>query len=187
MDLRFVSDIPHKVAEASEILAARGITIVPVSMKIEELQTKDTKKLVHDKLLKAFERIGRPLFVEHNGLYIGEAGDLPGGLTQLFWDSLQAEGFARLFGSRLTAPTRATAKCFIAYCDGKKIFDFGAEMSGQITEVPRGSKQFEWDCVFQPDGETETFAEIAARKGEIPMRRSALDQLADHLLASRAT
>ncbi len=34
MDIRFVSPIPHKVAEATEILAARGITIVPVSMKI---------------------------------------------------------------------------------------------------------------------------------------------------------
>ena len=185
LELRFVSNVPHKIAEASDILASRGITVVPVPMKIEELQTKDTKRLVHDKLLKAFERIGRPLFVEHNGLFIGEAGDLPGGLTQVFWDSLEADRFARLFGSRLTIPARAIARCFIAYCDGKKIFDFGAEMSGQITEVPRGSQELQWDCVFQPDGESETFAEMTARKGEIAMRRTALDRLADHLLEYR--
>ncbi len=69
-------------------------------------------------------------------------------------------------------PTHATAKCFIAYCDRRKIYDFSAEMSGQITEAPRGSKELEWDCIFQPDGETETFSGIAARKREIAMRRT---------------
>jgi XTP/dITP diphosphohydrolase len=187
LEVRFASNTPHKVAEAAEILAPRGIVVIPVTMKIEELQTKDTKRLIHDKLLKAFERVGRPLFVEHNGIYMSEAGDLPGGLTQVFWDSLDAERFARLFGSRLSVPAHAIARCFIAYCDGKKIFDFGAEMPGQITEVPRGSRELQWDCVFQPDGESETFAEISERKGEIVMRRAALDQLADHLLEHQDT
>jgi Ham1 family len=69
-EIRFVSSNPHKIAEAKQILRAQRIDVVASEIKIEEIQTKDTLSLVHDKVLKAFSRIGRPLFVEHTGLYL---------------------------------------------------------------------------------------------------------------------
>ena len=62
------------------------------------MQTTDTQRLVRDKLLKAYKRIGRPMFVEHRGLYVERINGLPGGLTQIVWDTLQPERFAELFG-----------------------------------------------------------------------------------------
>lgn len=179
-DLRFVSSNRHKIDEAQAILGPHGITIVPVSFKIEELQTTDTQQLVHDKLLKAFSRVGRPLFVEHTGLYISKAKGLPGGLTQIFWDSLQADDFAALFGSG-PGPSTAEARTWISYCDGRRIFDFEGAVAGHIVSPPRGSRDFQWDCVFQPDGDAETFAEMGTRKNDISMRRAALDKLAAYL------
>jgi XTP/dITP diphosphohydrolase len=37
------------------------------------------------------------------------------------------------------------------------------------------------DCVFQPAGYSETFAEMGDKKNSISMRRGALEKLAAHL------
>jgi len=180
LEVRFVSSNKHKLAEAQKILEPAGITVRPSNLKIDELQTKDTDKLVHDKLLKAFAEIGRPLFVEHTGLYLPHLNNLPGGLTQIFWDSLEADRFSELFG-KLAPVKSATARTTISYCDGRRIHDFSGEITGSITDNPRGDRSFQWDCVFQPDGQTETFAEMGDRKNDISMRRLALDKLAEFL------
>jgi XTP/dITP diphosphohydrolase len=44
-----------------------------------------------------------------------------------------------------------------------------------------GSKDFQWDCVFVPNGYSETFAQMGDRKNEISMRRKALDAFAAFL------
>jgi XTP/dITP diphosphohydrolase len=179
-ELRFVSSNPHKIAEAQEILEPHRIKVISSPLKIEELQTTDTPRLVHDKVLKAFRQIGRPLFVEHTGLYLTHLNGLPGGLTQIFWDSLQADRFAELFGK--LAPNRAvTARTALAYCDGKKIYDFDGKVEGQIVPEPRGNRDFQWDCVFQPNGYKLTFAEMGEKKNDISMRRLALDSFAAYL------
>lgn len=179
-EIRFVSNNQHKIAEAKKILGAKSISVIESRLKIEELQTTDTRRLVHDKLLKAYERVGRPLFVEHTGLYLNQLRGLPGGLTQIFWDTLQADRFAELFGQ---APkSEVFARTSISYCDGRKIHDFEGEISGTITPEPRGPRDFQWDCVFQPKDYTQTFAEMGDAKNDISMRRIALQKLTDYLM-----
>lgn len=179
-EIRFVSSNPHKISEAEQILGAQNIKVVASEIKIEEIQTKDTTSLVHDKVLRAFSKIGRPLFVEHTGLYLEHLNGLPGGLTQIFWDSLQADKFAELFG-KLAPNHNVIARTTIAYCDGQKMYDFKGEIEGEIVPEPRGNRDFQWDCVFQPKGQRLTFAEMGNKKNEISMRRIALDNFAAHL------
>jgi XTP/dITP diphosphohydrolase len=185
IEIRFVSSNPHKLAEAKQILDAGNIRVLKLDLRIEELQTTDTLRLVHDKLLKAYRQVGRPLFVEHTGLYLEHLGGLPGGLTQIFWDTLQADRFSELFG-RLAPNTTAIAKTAIAYCDGRMLYDFDGEITGNVTAEPRGSRTFQWDCVFQPTGYSQTFAEMGDEKNRISMRRAALDKLAAHLAQEHA-
>jgi XTP/dITP diphosphohydrolase len=106
-------------------------------------------------------------------------GDLPGGLTQIFWDSLQADRFAALFAH--TAEAVTIARTYIGYTDSKSIKIFHGEVKGRITTPPVGPREFQWDCVFVPEGYSETFAEMGARKHDVSMRRRALDSLAAHL------
>jgi XTP/dITP diphosphohydrolase len=176
--LRFVSRNRYKLAEASSILKPLGLLVMPVEKTIEELQTTDTRALVRDKALKAFQYLGEPLFVEHTGLYLDHLNGLPGGLTQIFWDSLEADRFAELFGH---GNNKVVAKTLIGYIDGKKCHFFEGAIGGQICPEPRGPRGFQWDCVFVPDGYTETFAELGDRKNEISMRRRALDGFAAFL------
>ncbi len=178
--LRFVSGNEFKLKEAAQILEAAGITVVSLQIPISELQVRDTDQLVKDKTLKAFRRVGRPLFVEHTGLYLAHLSGLPGGLTQIFWDTLQAERFAEMFG-RTNDPT-AVAKTVIGYTDGRQFKSFEGEISGKIASEPRGPADFQWDCVFIPEGHNKTFAELGTDiKNRISMRRIALDRFVSFL------
>ena len=177
--IRFISSNEFKIREATEILGAAGVSVIPINLKIEELQTTDTERLVKDKVVKAFQEIGRPLFVEHTGLYLHYINELPGGLTQIVWDSLKADRFTQLFGN--TPDTSVKARTTIGYTDGKQIHFFVGETRGHITDSLRGNRDFQWDCVFIPEGESLTFSEMGKRKNDISMRRKALDAFAAYL------
>jgi XTP/dITP diphosphohydrolase len=179
INIRFVSRNEFKLKEAREILAPTGINVVPLNIQIEELQTIDTERLVKDKALKAFAQIGRPLFVEHTGLYLDYINNLPGGLTQIFWDALEADRFTMLFGSG--SETRVVAKTLVCFTDTKRFFLFEGEVKGRIAPIPRGPRGFQWDCVFIPDGYSQTFAEMGPEKNKISMRRHALDRFGKFL------
>lgn len=185
MRIRFLSRNDQKVAEIERILGPSGVDIVPVSIKIEELQTEDVERLVRDKLTKAFEVIGRPLFVEHTGLYLNGLNGLPAGLTQIFWDRLQADRFAALVAG--LGDAAVTAKTVLGYCDGREIYLFEGSVEGTVPREPAGPTNFQWDCVFVPKGYDQTFAQMGEAKDQISMRRKALDLFARHLESEEAT
>ena len=182
--LRFLSANKFKIKEAEAILAPVGVDVVPILHKIEELQTTETPRLVRDKALKAFAYTGRPLFVEHTGLYLAHLNGFPGGLTQVFWDTLQADRFAELFGR--CSNISVVAKTVVAFIDGQKCHIFEGEIEGSFAHEPRGCRDFQWDCVFVPAGFSETFAEMGdTKKNEISMRRRAFDKLAEFIKHKR--
>jgi len=183
LKIRFLSGNSHKIAEVQRILSPAGVDIVPVSKKIEELQTEDVERLVRDKLIKAFEAIGRPLFVEHTGLYLSGLNGLPAGLTQIFWDKLEAVRFANLVAG--LGDVAVTARTVLGYCDGREVHLFEGAVHGTVPREPAGPADFQWDCVFVPDGYTKTFAEMGEEKDKISMRRKALDKFAAHLNAMK--
>ncbi|NIF22368.1 MULTISPECIES: non-canonical purine NTP pyrophosphatase [Pantoea] len=183
MKIRFLSANEQKLDEVRTILGPVGVDVVPVARRIEEIQTENELDLVRDKLTKAFAIIGRPVFVEHSGIYLDGLNGLPAGLTRIFWSRLNPERFAALVKG--LDSQQATAKTVIGYCDGRKMYLFSGEVRGTIATEPAGSREFQWDCVFIPEGETQTFAEMGERKNQISMRRKALDRFAHFLKNTR--
>ncbi|MCG5378746.1 non-canonical purine NTP pyrophosphatase [Providencia rettgeri] len=179
MKIRFITRNSNKIIEVNSMLNLPSIEIIPVKHSIDEIQSEDVDFLVRDKLYKAFDYVGRPVFVEHTGLYIDNLNGFPGGLTQIFWDKLQADKFSSLFGSGPN--TSLIAKTVIGYCDSKEIYTFKGEVKGKIAETPRGDYDFQWDCIFIPEGESETFAEMGDKKNEISMRRLAFNEFSAFL------
>ena len=178
MKLVFVSKNKFKHAEASRYLDALGIAVEKSELEIQELQTVDTEALVKDKASRAFSALGRPLFVEHTGLYLDMLNGFPGGLTEVFWNTLEKDRFAELFSSE---SAKARAVTYIGYVDGRRIHLFRGELEGTIVSPPRVDYGFQWDCVFQPLGYQQTFSEMGNKKNEISMRSIALNKLRDHL------
>lgn len=185
MKIRFMSGNKDKIKEVQRILDPLGVDIVPVSRRIEELQTQDVHALVRDKLIKAFHEIGRPLFVEHTGLYLKGLNGLPAGLTQIFWDRLEAKRFADIVSA--LGDNKVIAKTVLGYCDGRQMHLFEGTIEGTVPSAPAGPENFQWDCVFIPDGYTRTFAEMGTEKDDVSMRRLALDKFAAHLKTSKVT
>ncbi len=179
MKLRFITKNDNKVEEVNKLLDGIGVDLVPVKHPINEIQTDDVDLLIKDKLLKAFKIVGRPVFVEHTGLYIDSLNQFPGGLTQIFWDKLEADKFSTLFGKGNN--TKVIAKTVIGYCDSMKIHTFKGEIKGTIASEPRGSRKFQWDCIFIPEGETLTFSEMEGKKNDISMRKLAFDKFKEFL------
>lgn len=180
MRLRFLSRNEHKISEASTILKSVGVDLIPVHLPIDELQSDDVQAIVRNKTLRAFHLLGHPVFVEQTGLFLQDMNGFPGGLTQVFWDTLKKERVVSLFGGG-----SVTAKTQIGFCNGQRIFHFEGAIEGTIAREPRGDDRFQWDCVFIPEGHKQTFAEMGEKKNEISMRKLALDALAAHLENSR--
>ena len=172
MELRFVTKNPQKLAEFRKLFEGTGYDIVASEITIDEIQTEDLEALVLDKLIKAYDLIRRPVFVDHTGLLIEQLAGFPGGLTELFWERLQNRRLSELFGN-----SPVTAVTLIGFCDGKSVKTFKGEVSGTIASTPRGPEDFQWDPIFIPDGYSQTFAEMGDQKNEISMRRLAIDLL----------
>ena len=183
MKIYFLSNNQGKIKEVKEILSIKDFEIEGYSTKISEIQSNNEEMIVRDKVIKAFKKIKKPLFVEQTGLYIEDFGNLPGGLTQIVWDSLQADKFCDYFGTRKN--TKPKAMTTIGYCDGKKIKIFTGSIMGNIVDKPRGDQSFQWDCVFQPEGYDKTFAEMGDFKNQISMRKIALDEFKKYLEANK--
>lgn len=180
MDIYFLSSNKYKIKEVKNILTINNVNIIPISKKINEIQSDNIEDIVIDKVIKAFHEIRRPIIVEQTGLLIKDFGNLPGGLTQIFWDALQADKFCKYFSNN--GHSKCTAKTIIGFCDGKQIKTFEGKIQGVITHKPKGNRDFQWDCVFQPEGYTKTFSEMGIKeKNKISMRKIALDNLKKYL------
>ena len=94
MEINFVTKNPHKAKEVESILGEIDVSIIHTPLTIHEIQTEDIKHIVRDKVLKAFNQVGRPVFIEHTGLYIDSLQGFPGGLTQgIFGVSVKTTSF----------------------------------------------------------------------------------------------
>ena len=176
-----LSNNPHKIEEVKDFLKAYNIEVIGKVIKLEELQTENLESLIKDKALKAYRKIGRPLIVEHTGLSLEKINGLPGGLTQIFWDKLGVENFAKIFGAPDDS-SKAVATTVLCYVDGKKINNFKGEIKGYITNTPKGESSFQWDSIFIPDGYDKTFAEMKIEeKNIISMRGIALYKFVDFI------
>jgi len=116
--LRFLTKNEGKFRELSELIDSSKYLLVQDKTEISELQSEDMQMLIRDKVLKAFERIRRPLIVDHTALQFDLLNGFPSGLTSIFYDKLLPEGIAKLIG-RSDNPG-VTAVTYIGYCDGKK-------------------------------------------------------------------
>lgn len=183
MDIYFRSKNKSKINEFQRMLDSKHIRIIPITKPINEIQSNNLDDIVIDKVVKAFKDTMRPVIVEHTGLMLKDFGGLPGGLAQLFWDSLKADKFAAFFAH--TGSAQAIVKTVIAYCDGRQITTFDGETDGQIVDPPRGSREFQWDCVFQPNEhnlsliQTDEFFDKdgISMKGKISMKELTFAQM----------
>jgi inosine triphosphate pyrophosphatase len=176
MKLYFATSNPVKLREATEIL---GNIVEGISIDLPELQGK-SEEIVTEKSRLAAERIGRAVFVEDVSLCFHALGGMPGPYIKDFHHAMP---FGKL--ARLVEPfndKRATAICSIGYAEpGKQPISFQGKVDGVIVP-PRGSNDFGWDPIFQPDGHDLTFAEMDPElKNTLSHRKKALEMFKEFI------
>jgi non-canonical purine NTP pyrophosphatase (RdgB/HAM1 family) len=77
---------------------------------------------------------------------------------------------------------QAEAKATIGYSDGKEILFFEGIVRGKVVEE-KGESDFGWDPIFQPEGFSKTFAEMAPEeKNKISHRGKAVRAFKEYYL-----
>ncbi|MBR3772449.1 MAG: hypothetical protein IKL07_09275 [Clostridium sp.] len=171
--LCFVSSNASKLEEIKKLFASHHLQVVCVKHKVNEIQCLNMQDIIVDKVKKAFLQLKRPVFVEQTGLYIEDFGGLPGGLTEIMWDTLGPEKFCDFFGNRENVNAKAVT--VVGYCDGKMVKSYEKTMKGRIAPKPEGNRGYQWDCIFIPDGEHETVAILQEKKACGSIRQRALE------------
>jgi XTP/dITP diphosphohydrolase len=152
----------YKFNEVKLLFKNTEIEILRQNKYIEEIQSFDFDKVATHKILQAFNFFGRPIFVEHTGLFIDALDGMPGPLTQLFCEKLQEDKICKIVASLGNA--KAEAKTIIKYCDGKKIHTFEGKLAGEIAIEPKGEYKFQWGTIFIPKiwpEQSKTYSEFS--------------------------
>lgn len=181
MDIVFVTSNRNKIREARRIL---GMQIKHKAIKLDEIQSMDSKVVAAHKARAAHAILKRPVIVEDTGLYIDGLGGFPGALVKWAVDGIGYERLCRLVD--LCKNRQAHADTCIALCDGKKVKIFSGRVRGRISSMPQGSGNFGWDCIFVPEGFNETFAQMSPEeKDSLSMRRIAFSKLSKFISSRR--
>ncbi len=106
-------------------------------------------------------------------------GGLPGPYIKDFLINIKPEGLHKLLDGFEDKSGYAQCIIGLGFQQNKEIFV--GRTSGMIVK-PRGSKDFGWDPIFQPDGFDQTYAELQKEvKNKISHRYRAVAQLIEYL------
>ncbi|XP_069358636.1 inosine triphosphate pyrophosphatase [Maniola hyperantus] len=182
--LTFVTGNVKKLEEVRAILGNNfPFEVVNHMLDLPELQG-EIDEVSIKKCQEAARRLKRPVFIEDTSLCFNALGGLPGPYIKWFLDKMKPEGLHKMLTG--WEDKSAEAVCTFAYCSGfsddSEVVLFQGITKGEIVS-PRGSRDFGWDCIFQPDGYDKTYAELPKEeKNKISHRCKALDKLRSYFL-----
>jgi non-canonical purine NTP pyrophosphatase (RdgB/HAM1 family) len=176
MSLYFITGNKNKFSEVSAILPG----VKQFDIDLPEIQEIDAKEIIKAKLLEALKHRQAEFIVEDTSLYLNCLNGLPGPLIKWFMKTVGKDGLFKL--AKKLGDNKAEAKTIIGYVKNpNQIYYFEGSIKGIIVP-PTLESGFGWDPIFQPNGFSKSFAELAREeKNNISMRRIALDKLKEFI------
>ena len=176
MNIYFITANKNKFNEAKEIIPE----LEQLDIDLPEIQEIDSRKIIEAKLIEALKRQEGGFIVEDTSLSLDCLNGLPGPLIKWFLKTIGNDGLWKI--AERAGNLKAEAKTTIGYAKSPTdIHYFEGKIRGEIT-APRGTVNFGWDPIFQPEGYSKTFAEMnREEKNEISMRRLAFEELREYL------
>lgn len=156
--------------------------ILAQSLDLPELQG-EPEEIAKEKCRLAAQQIKGPVMVEDTSLCFNAMEGLPGPYIKWFLQKLKPEGLSKMLDG--FEDKTGYAQCIFAYAaDAESEPQLFVGQTPGVIVRPRGSTDFGWDPVFQPDGFDETYAELNKDiKNTISHRFKALDKLREFLTA----
>lgn len=207
MKIVFATNNQHKLEEIRAILGDKFEIVSLAEIGCHEDIPETGTTLEENALMKAqyvYDHYQVSCFADDTGLEVDALGNAPGvysaryaalagpasdGSTAATHDSeANMEHLLRELGSNDNRKARfRTVIALIEKhdgdsCDSKQIHRFEGIVNGEIIRERRGGEGFGYDPIFQPEGYTQTFAELGTDiKNKISHRARATQQLAEYL------
>jgi len=189
MKIHYVTSNKAKFDEACKILdladlEAKGHEIVHTPLDLDELQG-TSYDIARHKIMQAYHELNEPCLIDDTSLYARAIGGLPGPYIRSFLEAIGAEGLAKLISHY--DDHSCTVVNHIAFAkNGHEPLFFEGILHGTIV-MPRGTRVpnlTNWNAIFQPEGESRTFAEMSLDEMSLLSARSiALTNFRNYLLA----
>ncbi len=184
----FATNNAHKLEEVNAILGGEIELITLKEAGIVEDIPEEEPTIEGNALAKAryvWQKTGRDCFADDTGLEVDALGGAPGVHSARY--ATDGHDFAanrtKLL-REMEGKTDRTARfrTVIALIEGGKERCFEGIVEGVITTEERGEGGFGYDPMFQPEGYTQTFSELAPEeKNAISHRGRAVKKLAEWL------
>jgi len=179
VELHFVTSNKGKVSEAEKILE---FPIEIADIELPEIQSLDLSEIVKDKVVRAYEKVNKPVFVDDVGMFVNAWNGFPGPFIK----------FMRLSGSydnelllKMLAGEKnreVVVKAVIGFYDGGNIHIFEGKVEGVLAHEERGSDGWGFDPIFIPKGYDQTFAEMGKeKKNKISHRSIAMNKFKEYI------
>ncbi|XP_078053573.1 inosine triphosphate pyrophosphatase [Augochlora pura] len=180
----FVTGNAKKLEEFVAILGKSfPLEITSKAVDLPEYQGASIDDICSSKCRAAADLVKGPVIVEDTCLCFNAMKGLPGPYIKWFLEKIGPEGLHQMLHG--WEDKTAEAVCTFAYCAGEpddSVQLFQGRTQGTIVS-PRGTRDFGWDCCFQPLDSDKTYAELPKEvKNEISHRSKALQKLKDHFL-----
>ena len=185
----FGTNNPHKLREIREILGSEYnvLSLADVGLDLDVEETEPT--LVGNAILKAeaFSKASKlPCFADDTGLEVEALDGAPGVISARYAgpDCNPDDNINKLLGELADSNNRsARFRTVIAYHKDGENLCFEGQVDGNILHQRQGEGGFGYDPVFQPTGQSLSFAEFTPDdKNAISHRGRAVRKFADYLL-----
>lgn len=157
MELYFNTINNTKKEEIREIFNDKKYDIKFLDNDVTEILSHDLIEVVKAKVAAAYCLCRVPVIVEHGGLFINYFNGFPGPLSKPMWDLMEGKICSLIPNGE---SRDAIAMSAIGYCDGKTRQIFSAKTEGKISIKAAGSFGFQWDPIFIPNGNKQTYGEM---------------------------
>ncbi|KAJ2132783.1 nucleoside triphosphate pyrophosphohydrolase ham1 [Coemansia sp. RSA 1807] len=156
--LTFVTGNKNKLREMQDLLCGI-VDLHNASLDLEEIQG-TTQDVARAKCKQAAQLVNGPVITEDVALGFNAMNGLPGAYIKWFLNELGPHGLHTMLAG--FEDKSGAAVCTVAYCEGpgSEPVLFEGIHKGTIV-APRGPAVFGWNPVFQPDGSSETYAEMS--------------------------
>jgi XTP/dITP diphosphohydrolase len=167
-----VSTNENKYHEVQSILLSHGISIDFAQLEIVEVQSDSPAEIAKEKVKSAFNKVGKQVIVEDDGLFIEDLNGFPGQYSSYVFKTVGNKGILRL----LEGSTNRSAffHSIIGFFDGQNLSisegTVEGKISGVVTEGGWG-----YDPIFIPSGSNLTFGQLSEAKKEFSHRRKSLE------------
>lgn len=179
-NLTFATGNENKVKEARQYL--KEFTITQYETDLLEIRSDDLEEIAIESVKAVEGSVKRPVFVEDSGIFVSALNGFPGPISGYAYNKLGAKKILSLMNS--IQDRSAYFETVIAFETPEgEILTFKGRTNGRILEEKVGSRGFDYDPLFMPEGDERTFAEMSiAEKNEYSHRGKALNKLRDYLL-----